>query len=273
MGALIRGGIRTDTMFKEQGTEEENRGSCCLSVLYNTVHMSCCCAHRCSLFITAVRGEVDTVVILFVWYRTHRTINNSSRWPMTIPYYYYYYPDESPESNTNKKSNWQEKSKGTTKTRTKGGREKGTKWYITIGNQPPNTGIHKKGKEGELLLVPGSDLVWYRMLHTYPWQRNSYSNCINRERRGRCSGIIIIRMVSIGLYIIHRTWHTILIVISSRRMVITLSYVSQVIHINMTPSYRTINSITQSFVYAGNNTLVIILGGTEEHMHGNEFNK
>ena len=75
-------------------------------------------------------------------------------------------------------------------------------------------------------------------VHTpYPWQGNSYSNCNNRERRGRnsdiiiicmrpiknyvpvpyihampypwCSGIIIILMVPIGQYIIYRTQYTI----------------------------------------------------------------
>mmetsp|Transcript_11215 Transcript_11215/g.12620 ORF Transcript_11215/g.12620 Transcript_11215/m.12620 type:complete len:89 (-) Transcript_11215:48-314(-) len=48
-------------------------------------------------------------------------------------------------------------------------------------------------------------------VHTpYPWRGNSYSSSIG-ERRGRCSGIIIIRMGPIGLYIIHSTRHTILI--------------------------------------------------------------
>ena len=97
--------------------------------------------------------EEDAAVLFFVSYRTHhRTISNSSRWPMTIPFYYYY-PDECPESNTNKDSNWREKSMGTTKTWTKGGKEKWKEWHITIGTESPNTGIHKEGEKGELLFI------------------------------------------------------------------------------------------------------------------------
>merc|ERR1712238_515927 len=46
-------------------------------------------------------------------------------------------------------------------------------------------------------------------VHT-PCPSRGYSYSIG-ERRGRCSGIIIIRMGPIGRYIIHCTWHTILI--------------------------------------------------------------
>jgi len=45
----------------------------------------------------------------------------------------------------------------------------------------------------------------------YHWIYNSYSTSNNRERRGKCSGIIIICMVPIGQNIIRRTRHTILI--------------------------------------------------------------
>ena len=54
-------------------------------------------------------------------------------------------------------------------------------------------------------------LVWYM---PYLWIDNSFS----RERKGRCTGIIIIIcMVSIEQYIINRsTWHTVLTATSSR---------------------------------------------------------
>ena len=56
-------------------------------------------------------------------------------------------------------------------------------------------------------------------------------------------------------------------------MVVTLSSVYQVINTNMIPSYRTINRITQLIIYAWNNSVVIILGGTDGHGSDNEFNK
>ena len=58
-------------------------------------------------------------------------------------------------------------------------------------------------------------------------------------------------------------------------VVALLSSVYQIIRINMTPSYKTINSITQLYVYAWNNSVVNILGGTDGLRHGrdNEFNK
>jgi len=37
----------------------------------------------------------------------------------------------------------------------------------------------------------------------------------------------------------------------------------------MIPSYRTINRITQLIVYAGNNSVVVILVGTDGHGHDN----
>jgi len=52
-------------------------------------------------------------------------------------------------------------------------------------------------------------------------------------------------------------------------MVVTLSSVYQVIRTNMIPSYRTINRITQLIVYAGNNSVVVILVGTDGHGHDN----
>ena len=45
------------------------------------------------------------------------------------------------------------------------------------------------------------------VLKSYSWRGNSYSRS-SREKRGRCCGIIITRMVPIGQYIIHRTRHT-----------------------------------------------------------------
>ena len=60
-------------------------------------------------------------------------------------------------------------------------------------------------------------------------------------------------------------------------MVVTLSAsVYEVIHTNMTPSYyRIINSITQSYVYTWNISVVNILGETDGHGHerDNEFKK
>ena len=66
-------------------------------------------------------------------------------------------------------------------------------------------------------------------------------------------------MVPIGRYISHRIRHTILIVTSSHT-VVPVASLYQVIHTNITPShYRTINSITQLYVYAWNNCVVIII--------------
>jgi len=76
-------------------------------------------------------------------------------------------------------------------------------------------------------------------------------------------------MVSIGQYIIHRTRHTVLIATSSSQMVVTLSSMYQVIPTNMPPSYKPINIITQLYVYAWNNSVVIILVGTDGHGHEN----
>ena len=56
---------------------------------------------------------------------------------------------------------------------------------------------------------------------------------------------------------------------TSSRMVVTLPSVYQVIRTNMIPSYRTINRITQLIVYAGNNSVVVILVGTDGHGHDN----
>ena len=44
-------------------------------------------------------------------------------------------------------------------------------------------------------------------------------------------------------------------------------------HTNMSPSYKTINSITILYVYAWNTSVVTILVGTDEHGHDNKFNK
>ena len=52
---------------------------------------------------------------------------------------------------------------------------------------------------------------------------------------------------------------------SSSRMVASLLSMYQVIHTNITSLYyRTIKSITQMYIYAWNNSLVNILGGTDE---------
>ena len=90
------------------------------------------------------------------------------------------------------------------------------------------------------------------VLMSYPRRGNSYSSS-SQERRGRRCGIIIICMIPIGLYIIQRTWHTILIATSLQHH----HHHEWSLHchpctkcINMTPSYRTINSITQSYVHA-----------------------
>ena len=69
-----------------------------------------------------------------------------------------------------------------------------------------------------------------------PWIGNSSSS--SHKRIWRCTGIIIICMVSIGRCIIHCTWHTILIVTSSR-MDVTLSSFHPVIPTNTVLLYRT----------------------------------
>mmetsp|Transcript_18423 Transcript_18423/g.20287 ORF Transcript_18423/g.20287 Transcript_18423/m.20287 type:complete len:95 (+) Transcript_18423:87-371(+) len=52
---------------------------------------------------------------------------------------------------------------------------------------------------------------------------------------------------------------------TSSRMIVTLSSVYQVITTNMTPSYKTINSITQFYIYAWSNSVVIVLGKMDGH--------
>ena len=47
----------------------------------------------------------------------------------------------------------------------------------------------------------------------------------------------------------------------SPQMVVTMLSVYQVIRTNVTPSYTTINSITKLYVYAWNNSVVIIIFG------------
>ena len=49
------------------------------------------------------------------------------------------------------------------------------------------------------------------ILILYPWRGDYYSSSIIKERRGRCRGIIIIRMGPIRRHIIHCVRHTILI--------------------------------------------------------------
>ena len=92
----------------------------------------------------------------------------------------------------------------------------------------------------------------------YPWIDHSSS----RERRGRCTGIIIIRMVLIGQYVIHYTQHTLLIAAWHHHEWSLYCHPctrSSFQRINTTPSYKTINSITRLYVYTWNNSVVIIL--------------
>ena len=73
-------------------------------------------------------------------------------------------------------------------------------------------------------------------------------------------------------YSLHPTWTTDS-GMASLQIMVTLSSVYQVICTNMTSSYKTINSITQLYVYACKNSVVIILVGTDRHGHDNKFNK
>ena len=147
-------------------------------------------------------------------------------------YCYYYYPYEWPESNTNKEPNWREKSKGPTETRTKGGREKGKKWHILMGTLSPNIGSHRSKR--------GRFIVYCRVtIHTL-YTRIGTSSSSSQERKRMCSGIIIIRMVPIGQYIIHRTRYTILIESWHEWLLHCHSCTkSSFQHANMTPSYIT----------------------------------
>ena len=147
------------------------------------------------------------------------------KWQMTTShyyYYYYYYQDEWPESNS-KRNKVKEESKGTTKTRTANGREKGKKWHIHTGTQSPRT--PKEEEVGDRLFFLCRTQLG-TVLMPYPWIDNSTS----QERRGRCTGIIIICIhnslhpsgmqeadvvvllsfvwFSFGQYIIHLTRHT-----------------------------------------------------------------
>ena len=70
-----------------------------------------------------------------------------------------------------------------------------------------NKGTRKEGEEGDVLFI----------VVPYPTRLGIstvliYDVSINREKRGRCCGIIIISMVPIGQSIIQRTQHTIMIV-------------------------------------------------------------
>ena len=92
------------------------------------------------------------------------------------------------------------------------------------------------------------------VLMSYAWIGNS----ISRERNGRCTGIILIR---IGQHIIYRN-------------IIIMNGCYTVIHLpshrtNMIPSYRTINRITQLIVYDQNNSVLIVFVGTDGHLHDN----
>ena len=47
------------------------------------------------------------------------------------------------------------------KTRNKGGREKGKNWYIPRGTQSPNIGTHKEVEERDLLCIVAPYLIRY----------------------------------------------------------------------------------------------------------------
>ena len=49
------------------------------------------------------------------------------------------------------------------------------------------------------------------------------THAVPMERRGRCSGVIIIRISPIGRYIIHSTWHTILIATQAAAVVVEVT--------------------------------------------------
>ena len=140
---------------------------------------------------------------------------------------------------------------------------KGKKWYTPRGTQSPNIGTHKEVEEIYLLCIVAPYLIRY-YTHAVSMDKHQQQHH-PRERRRIYSGIITIRMVPIGLYIIHRTWHTILIATSSQQH----HHHEWSLHchpctkcINMTPSFQTINSITQLYVYGWNISVVNILGGT-----------
>ena len=116
----------------------------------------------------------------------------------------------------------------------------------------------KKGEEDVLLCIVVPYPIRYRIRYVpYPLERNSYSHCINGERRGRCSVIIIIPLVPIGQYLIHRTRHTTTVVtwhpctkssvptwyhyIEQSTASLNWSYMLTSLYIP-TPSYITINS-------------------------------
>ena len=68
--------------------------------------------------------------------------------------------------------------------------------------QSLNTGTHKEGEEGYLMFIISSCRTQLGTVYmTYQWIGNSDST--SRERRGRCTGIIIIRIHN--SYIIRRT--------------------------------------------------------------------
>ena len=97
--------------------------------------------------------------------------------------------------------------------------------------------------------------------HAVPMERQQLQQQQSRVKRKRKSqryyhSYRSHRTIYISLYL---AW-TILIATSSR-IAVTPSSVNQFIRSNMTPSYKTINSITRMYVYAWNNSVVNILGG------------
>ena len=141
---------------------------------------------------------------------------------MTIShYYYYYYSDEWPESNPNKESNWRE----ITKEQPRQGQQVGKRRERSDAflQRVPNHIIqeHTQKEKGVLSCRTLVDNVHM----PYPWIPNSSS----RKRRGRCNVIIIIRMVPIGQYIIHRTRHT----LASSLTNIPIHYYRFVVHTNI----------------------------------------
>jgi len=143
-----------------------------------------------------------------------------------------------------------------------------------MGTQSHNTGTHKEGEEGDILFIVVPYPIRY-CPYAAPINRQQLHQQQSQRRKKRNVQWHYYHLYGSRRtihYLSHRTRHTILIVTSSR-MVGRLSSVYQVIPANTTPSYTTINVITQLYVYVQNNSVVIILGGTDGHGHDNKFNK
>jgi len=152
--------------------------------------------------------------------------------------------------------------------------------YIEGTNQ--DTDDKRKGEEKEVThsfckkeKYRLSCLTCLDTVHTpYPWKDNSSSS---QERRGRYIDNTI-RMAPIGWYIIHCTRHKILIATSlhhHHHEWLLHCHPCTKLSIPICHPHININSITQSYVYTWNDSVVIILGGTDGDGHGrdNKFNK